>query len=105
MESMSVGDLVKVGGAGPELDGIVFDMPSHSKVVVAVMDPTRGPRFQTVKPTVLGERTDAGPHDHALHALIRRTPPPVHGRGGGSEAGGRGSSGYRRGAAHRSTGR
>jgi hypothetical protein len=106
MESVSPGELVKVAGAGPDLDGIVFDTPSGSKVVVAVMDPSRGPLFRTVSPGSLTERADDGEHDRALRLLIRRTPAPVHGaaRGGGAGARGR-SAGYKRGAAHRPTGR
>ena len=36
MEQVTVGELVQVTGVGPDLDGIVFDTPSSSKVVVAV---------------------------------------------------------------------
>jgi hypothetical protein len=106
MESATPGDLVQVAGAGPELDGIVFDTPSDSKVVVAVMDPVRGPLFRTVSPSTLSERAADGEHDRALRLLIRRTPPPVPGaaRGGGTGARGR-SAGFKRGAAHRPTGR
>jgi hypothetical protein len=106
MESATIGDLVKVTGVGPDLDGIVFDTPSTAKTVVAVMDPVRGPRFHTVSPSALAERAAEGPHDRALRALMRRTPPPVRGggRGGASGAQGR-SAGYKRGATHRSTGR
>jgi hypothetical protein len=50
MEPTSIGELVKVAGGGRELDGIVFDTPSRSKVVVAVVDPARGPMFRTVHP-------------------------------------------------------
>jgi len=105
MESASPGELVKVTGAGPDLDGIVFDTPSTTQVVVAVMDPVRGPRFQTVNPSALAERTEDGPHDRALRMLVRRTPPPVRGSGRGGTAGARGQSGYKRGTAHRPTGR
>jgi hypothetical protein len=106
MESVSPGELVKVSGTGPELDGIVFDTPSGSKVVVAIMDPVRGPVFRSFSPSALTERAEDGRHDRALHLLIRRTPPPAQGaaRGGGPGARGR-SAGYKRGAAHRPTGR
>src|SRR5450755_4975243 len=79
MESTSVGELVKVAGGGPELDGIVFDAPSRSKVVVAVVEPGRGPVFRTVHPKSLTERTQEGPDDRALRLLVRRTPAPVRG--------------------------
>jgi hypothetical protein len=104
MEPASVGDLVRVGG-GPELDGIVFDLPSSTKAVVAVVDPVRGPVFRTVNLTTLTERTEAGPHDRALQLLIRRTPTPIRGGRGGATSGGGDRSGFKRGAMHRTTGR
>jgi hypothetical protein len=106
MESVTPGALVKVAATGPELDGIVFDTPGGSKAVVAVVDPIRGPVFRTFSLSALTERDEDGRHDRALRLLIRRTPPPVPGaaRGGGSGPGGR-SAGYKRGAAHRPTGR
>ena len=45
-----------VAGDGPKLDGIVFDAPSRTKVVVAIVDPGRGPVFRTVHPDALSER-------------------------------------------------
>lgn len=104
MESLSAGELVKVAGGG-QLDGIVFDTPSKSKVVVAVVDPGRGPVFRTVHPTTLSERTEEGPDDRALRLLIRRTPPPVRGAGRGGANAGRGRAGHGRAAPHRTTGR
>jgi hypothetical protein len=105
MQTVSPGELVKVAGGGPELDGIVFDTPSPTKVVVAVVDPARGPLFRTVNPKVLTERAEDGPDDHKLRLLMRRTPLPAHGgaRGGGSDEHGR--AGFKRGAVHRTTGR
>ena len=41
---------MKVATGGPQIDGIVFDVPSSSKVVVAVMDRDRGPVLRTVHP-------------------------------------------------------
>jgi hypothetical protein len=105
MEPKSVGELVKVSSGGPELDGIVFDTPSRSKVVVAVVDPSRGPMFRTVHPRTLTERTQEGPDDRALHLLVRRTPPPAHGTAGDGTAVGRGSPGHKRSAMHRTTGK
>jgi hypothetical protein len=105
MDSTSAGELVKVGGDGPELDGIVFDMPSSAKVVVAVVDPRRGPLFRTVHPRTLTERTAEGPDDRALRLLVRRTPPPGRTAARGGTTGGHGSPGYARGAMHRTTGK
>ena len=105
MESTSAGTLVKVAGDGPELDGIVFDTPSRSKIVVAVVDPRRGPVFRTVHPRTLTERTGDGPDDRALRLLVRRTPPPVHGGARGGAGAGHGRPGHTRGAMHRTTGR
>jgi hypothetical protein len=105
MDAIGAGDLVKVATEGPELDGIVFDTPSHSKVIVAVVDRSRGPVFRTVHPSTLSLRTEESPDDRALHLLLRRTPPPAHGAMRAGSGGGPGRAGYRRGAAHRPTGR
>jgi hypothetical protein len=107
MEPMSTGELVKVAGNGPERDGIVFDTPSKSKVVVAVVDSGCGPVLRTVHPKLLSERSEEGPDDRTLHLLIRRTPPPpARGApGGGMGAAGRGSAGHGRGTMHRTTGK
>lgn len=105
MTASSVGDLVTVAGGGPELDGIVFDVPSREKVVVALVDPARGPGFRTVHPRVLSERAEAGADDAALGRLIRRTPVPSGRRSGSSGPGGGSSAGHSRGAAHRATGK
>jgi hypothetical protein len=105
MDALKHGELVKVAAGGPELDGIVFDVPSQTKVVVAVVDPAKGPSFRTVHPRTLSERADEGGDDRALQLLLRRTPPPVHGaaRDGGSA--GRGRAGHTRAAMHRTTGK
>jgi hypothetical protein len=105
MEPTSAGELVKVASGGPELDGIVFDTPSRTKVVVAIVDRTKGPVLRTVHPDALSERTEEGPDDRALRLLIRRTPPPAHGRAGGAAATGHGSRGHARGTMHRTTGK
>jgi hypothetical protein len=101
----TAGELVKVAAGSAELDGIVFDTPSISKVIVAVVDPTRGPLFRTVNPDTLTERAEEGPNDRALRLLVRRTPPPAHDTTRGATRGGQRRSGYKRGAAHRPTGR
>lgn len=105
MESTSAGGLVKVAGGGPELDGIVFDTPSRTKVIVAVVDPSRGPVFRTVHPNTLSERTEEGPHDRALWLLVRRTSPPVRGAARGGAGAVQGRPGHTRAAMHRTTGK
>lgn len=101
----SIGDLVTVGAGRSAMDGIVFDTPSRSKVVVAVFDPDRGPRFRTVNPKELAEREEEGPNDRALQLLMRRTPSPVRGAARGASGAGQGRSGFKRGAMHRTTGK
>jgi hypothetical protein len=105
MERTSAGELVKVAGDGPELDGIVFDTPSRTKVVVAVVQAGRGAVLRTVHPRTLSERAEEGPDDRALRLLIRRTPAPPRGAARGGVAAGRGLAAHARGAAHRPTGR
>jgi hypothetical protein len=105
MDPSSTGELVKVADGGPQLDGIVFDTPSRTKVVVAVVDPRRGPVLRTVHPRTLTARTEEGPDDRALQLLVRRTPPPTRGAAGGGTAAGRGNPGHTRTAMHRTTGK
>jgi hypothetical protein len=106
MEPTQAGELVKVAdGGGPEQDGIVFDTPSSSKVVVAVVDPKRGPVFRTVHPDTLSERTEESPRDKALRLLIRRTPPPLRGGARGGVGAGQGRTGHTRTTMHRTTGK
>ncbi len=96
---------MKVADGGPPLDAIIFDTPSRSKVVVAVVDRARGPVLRTVHPDALTERSAEGPSDPALRRLIKRTPPAAHDAARGGSGAGRGSAGHTRGAAHRTTGR
>jgi hypothetical protein len=105
MEPTSAGELVKVADGGPELDGIVFDTPSRTKVVVAVVDPKKGPGFRTVHPDTLSERTEEGPDDRALHLLIRRTPSTGRGGARGGTGAGPGTPAHKRAAMHRTTGK
>ncbi|HEV7806131.1 MAG TPA: hypothetical protein VGO80_09945 [Solirubrobacteraceae bacterium] len=105
MKPPRAGELVTIGTGTSRLDAIVFDTPSRSKVVVAVVDSARGPVMRTVHPDTLSERTAAGPGDQALRLLARRTPPPVHGAARGGAGIGHGRSGHTRGATHRTTGR
>ena len=95
---------MKVATGGPVLDGIVFDVPSKSKVVVAVVDASRGAVLRTFPAEALSAREEEGPADKALQALIRRTPSPVRGGSRGGVTGGRARPGHTRGADHRSTG-
>ncbi len=105
MDSRTPGELVTVDPGGRPLDGIVFAAPSSTKVVVAVVDPARGPGFRTVHPRLLADRADAGPADRALRLLIRRTPRPPGVAGGGGGGAAHGRSGHTRAATHRTTGR
>jgi hypothetical protein len=105
MELIQTGDLVKVATRGPQLDGIAFDVPSSSKVVVAVMDRERGPVLRSVDRAAVTERTEAGPDDAQLQLLIRRTPAVHRGAGRGGGGVGRGRAGHHRGAPHRTTGK
>jgi hypothetical protein len=101
MDEIPVGALVRLTGDGPRVDAIVFDKPSPTKVVVALVDPARGPSFRTVHPDALSERTEEGASDKALRALMQRTPLPSHGGGRGGDGGVHGRSGHARGADHR----
>jgi hypothetical protein len=105
MDAPAQGELVKVATGGPELDGIVFDHPSASKVVVAVVDASRGPVLRTFPANTLSERTEEGPSDRALRLLIRRTPSPARAGSRGGVSGGRARPGHTRGAVHRPTGK
>lgn len=105
MEPTSTGDLVTVTTRGPQLDGIVFDVPSDAKLVVAVMDPARGPVLRSFDRTDTAPRTEAGPDDHQLQALIRRTPSVSRGSGHAGGGAGPGRAGHKRAAGHRTTGK
>jgi hypothetical protein len=105
MASTPINALVTIRGERTETDGIVFDIPSRSKAVVAVMDASRGPLFRTVHPDALTERTVEGPDDRALRLLIRRTPGARIGAGSGASPALHDSPGHTRGASHRTTGR
>lgn len=105
MEPMTAGELVKVATGGPDLDGIVFDVPSRTKVVVALVDDKRGPVFRTVDAATVSERPEKSAVDGALRALIRRTPAPVHGSSPGATDMRRGQAGHARATMHRTTGK
>jgi hypothetical protein len=105
MDSITPGQLVKVAAGGPERDGIVFDTPSNVKVVVAVVDPRRGPSFRTVHPRTLSERIEEGPDDPALRRLLHRTRSPVDGEARSGAGAVRGQAGHTRAAMHRTTGK
>jgi hypothetical protein len=105
MEPMRIGDLVTVAGGGRPVDGVVVDMLTGPKVIVAVRDPVRGPVLRTFNRKALGERTEAGPDDRALQLLARRTPPSTRGAVRGGSGGGSGRGGHTRAAPHRATGK
>src|SRR4051794_14107077 len=105
MEQIGAGDPVKVDIGGPQIDGIVFDLPSASKVVVAIVDRKRGPVMRTVPRTTLTPRAEAGRDDRALELLVRRTPPAVHPSARGANGPGQGRAGHARAAMHRTTGK
>ena len=106
MEAQGDNELVKVADGNRELDGIVFDAPSKSKVTVAVMDRKRGPVFRTVHPDTVRQRTEAGPDDRALSLLIRRTWQGARGSSApGAGRATRGEDGHTRAAMHRTTGK
>lgn len=105
MESIRAGELVTIVDDGPKQDGIVFDTPSALKVVVAVVDPRRGPLFRTVHPKTLSQRVEAVPDDSALRRLLRRTPLPAHREARGGAATRHGHAGHTRAPTHRTTGK
>jgi hypothetical protein len=105
MTSLREGELVTVAGERSSRDGIVFHVPSNSKVIVAVPDRERGPVLRTVHPRTLTERAEDGADDQALRALIRRTPPMGGGGPRSSGATGRPSAGHARSAAPRTSGK
>ena len=104
---IEIGDLVTVATAGPQIDGIVFDLPRGAKAVVAVIDRTRGPgaalRRRATR-SATRERPGADdpgaaradpPHAGAGPVRARRQP----------AAAARRAAGFRRSATHRTTGR
>jgi hypothetical protein len=105
MEKTVAGDLVKVAVGRREADGIVFDVPGGAKVVVALVDRARGPVMRTVEMKDLTERAEAGPDDHALQMLIRRTPGGVRGAARTGSGPGQPRAGHKRAAMHRTTGK
>jgi hypothetical protein len=105
MGSFTSGERVHVALGGPDLDGIVFYLPSRSKVMVAIVDAARGPVMRAVPAAALTERTDDGPHDDVLRALVRRTPLPAGTTASGGDSSRQGRSGHSRAAMHRTTGK
>ena len=105
MDPYRPGQLVTFATGGPDVDGIVFDVPSEQKVVVAIVDPRRGPVLRTVAPDALTEREAAGDQDQALRGLIRRTPAIARSGQGQSKGSIQGRRGHARAATHRTTGK
>jgi hypothetical protein len=105
MTELREGELVTVAGEAGERDGIVVQVPSRTKVVVAVPDPTRGPVMRTFHPRTLAAREAPGAHDEALRRLIRRTPSARRGDPRGPSGPGNGPRGHTRAPSHRPTGK
>lgn len=105
MEPLEVNQLVTFSAGGPPADAIVVDVPNEHKVVVAVVDPKRGPVFRTVDAETISARDAEGRHDPALHALIRRTPATARGGTGGAAGAVQGRRGHSRSTMHRTTGK
>jgi hypothetical protein len=105
MAVVHAGDRISVDDGGVVRDGIVFDVPSRAKVVVAVFDARRGPVLRTVHPDGVSERAEDGARDHEIRLLIRRTPPPVRGGEGIGAGAGQRRAGHTRAAIHRTTGK
>src|SRR3954465_12480825 len=103
MEPTETTDRVTVVTGSARIDGIVADLPSASKAVVAVMDRQRGPVLRTVLRTALTARGAAGPDDRALRLLVRRTAPAARGGARGGAGIGHGRAGHTRAAMHRPT--
>jgi len=104
-EIFQPGDLVTVATGGPLIDAIVVSRPSPQKAMVALVDAVKGPVLRSVAVDTLAEREAEGPHDAALHSLIRRSPQAFGGRPGGGGGGIRGGRGYGRAAMHRREGK
>jgi hypothetical protein len=105
MEPTRVGDLVTVEGTGRDVSGIVFDLPSPAKAIVAVIDRKRGPVLRTFDVKALSERTEETPEDHALRLLVRRSAASGRGSADAGQGGVSGRAGHTRGASHRTTGK
>jgi hypothetical protein len=105
MESIAPGDLVTLATAGAPLDGIVVDLPSATKAILAVVDRKRGPVLRTVEQAALSERTEPGADDRALQLLIRRTPSAVKAKARGGANASSGRDAHTRAAMHRTTGK
>jgi hypothetical protein len=105
MVSPRAGELVTVAAPGGERDGIVVQIPSPNKVIVAVTDAARGAVMRTFPPESLSAREEAGVDDEALRRLIRRTPSGSRGRPSGPGGTGGGAQAHNRSPAHRATGR
>jgi hypothetical protein len=107
MESPRAGALVTVEpeSGAPPLQGIVFDVTSHQKVVVAVPDPARGAVLRSFAARELAEREAPAPADAALERLIRRTPSSARGGPRSGSGGGHGLAGHTRARMHRTTGK
>lgn len=105
MDSIAPGDLVTIATEGAPLDGIVVDIPSPAKAVVAMVDRKRGPVLRTFEQKALSARLDPGTDDPALRLLIRRTPAAMKARARGGADASSGRDAHTRAAMHRTTGK
>jgi hypothetical protein len=105
MDSVQPGDRVNVVTETGSHAAIVFDTPSRTKVVVAIVAGGRGPAFRTVNPKLLSERNEDAADDTALRLLIKRSPPPARGSASAWTGAGHGRAGHARGSMHRTTGK
>ena len=100
MKPLHEGQLVKVTENGTAVDGIVFQVESVLKAIVAVPDEEHGAAFRTVHRSTIKER-QPGEHDDALRKAIKKSQSLGHGpRGSGPSRGLRGHTGA---AGHRTT--
>jgi hypothetical protein len=105
MTSLRAGELVTVAGEHGDREGIVFHVPSRTKVVVAVPHSVRGAVMRTFDAKAVSERDQPSAHDDALRRLIRRTPSVGRGDPRGPSGPGNGPRGHTRSPAHRTTGK
>jgi hypothetical protein len=101
MKPLREGQLVTVTEDGVTVDGIVAQVPTMLKLVVAVPDEKDDAVLITVHRSALRERTRPGDHDAALRRAMGR----ASGSSRGGPRSGQGRRGHTRAPTHRPTGR